>query len=910
MKKNSRKIYAVIITMLVIGIIVSSIALFFGIKNVINRNVKKTLIDKEDLEYIEEVSSSDDKKELSKLDDKQKEFIGVKDDKSNSFTYNEEDNYTDEYKNYLKLNDAQKEKNEVIPRKEKVPIEKLEEIKENIEINDNLPSKFNLADKINIHISDQENFGLCWDFASIKSLETYALINEGVDYNLSEIHVDYLMSNEMYGYRKVHDGGTFSMFINYLKLTGAVPEEKLEYRDYSEDEYKDFLNIEPVLNVSKTVLYPKSPALEEKHNEDEVIEFRNIIKNHIMKKGSLYAVIATPDFDREYFDSTTYSEYFNGNIDLINPDRPRHAVSVVGWDDNYSKDNFATQRGEKPKNDGAYIVLNSWGKEWGDNGYFYVSYEDKYIESELSGVLSTSTEDYIKISSLKGENFKKYIDEKYKHLYIDIDGEKYLKKIVLDNIYYLDLSNRNLNDEDLENIKLFSDLTALSISNNNITDLSSLVTNDNINMLNASKNNISDISVLGQMSKLEHLNLEENNISDISIINKLNKLLVLNISNNPINWNEKLTNNHIANLEISKTGLDNISYIKDLNNINSLNISNNNLTELNDIDSFSIMDLDISNNKIKNWDFLYKLKKYKDEYDIDYGLWLKANNCGINDISIFNNTQISNLDLDNNNIAKIDEFNNEKVEQLSLVNNKISDISKFNKLNIYYINLSENKKLKGLDSIKEISSVILSNNQFTNLNEIKKLTGVNTLDISYNDIDDYSDLKEMNNLYSLSLEGNKNIELDNLPKNLYVLNLKKCNIDNSQDFSKYKSKLQIINLSNNKKFSNYDSINFDSDMGIYIIATDNNITYKDYEKLINIKTRYIDDIDINLEYDISNNKTIYLEFGSVLNKSLMRNILINNISTNDLSYNKNAKEIYIEGTNPKIDLGSEKYIIG
>ena len=61
-----------------------------------------------------------------------------------------------------------------------------------------------------------------------------------------------------------------------------------------------------------------------------------------------------------------------------------HAVTIVGWDDNYSKTNF--RQDKQPLHDGAYIVLNSWGKEFGDNGYLYVSYDDMFIEEVVCGV--------------------------------------------------------------------------------------------------------------------------------------------------------------------------------------------------------------------------------------------------------------------------------------------------------------------------------------------------------------------------------------------------------------------------------------------------------------------------------------------------------------------------------------------
>ena len=61
-----------------------------------------------------------------------------------------------------------------------------------------------------------------------------------------------------------------------------------------------------------------------------------------------------------------------------------HAVLIIGWDDNYSKENFA-EGIHKPDNNGAYICLNSYGKDYGKNGTFYVSYEDIFIESAPSG---------------------------------------------------------------------------------------------------------------------------------------------------------------------------------------------------------------------------------------------------------------------------------------------------------------------------------------------------------------------------------------------------------------------------------------------------------------------------------------------------------------------------------------------
>lgn len=84
-----------------------------------------------------------------------------------------------------------------------------------------------------------------------------------------------------------------------------------------------------------------------------------------------------------YYNSSTYGYYCSD----VRYDKEKnsfssnHMVTIVGWDDSYSRDNFKT----KPQGDGAWLIKNSWGESWGMNGYFWLSYYDKSVYDEVDG---------------------------------------------------------------------------------------------------------------------------------------------------------------------------------------------------------------------------------------------------------------------------------------------------------------------------------------------------------------------------------------------------------------------------------------------------------------------------------------------------------------------------------------------
>ena len=109
-------------------------------------------------------------------------------------------------------------------------------------------------------------------------------------------------------------------------------------------------------------------------------EKSDTIKEQIIEHGSALLPFYMSTM---YYNSTTYGYYcsdkkYNAADDSFSSN---HMVTIVGWDDNYSREKFRT----KPQGDGAWLVKNSWGSSWGMDGYFWISYYDRSIYEEAAG---------------------------------------------------------------------------------------------------------------------------------------------------------------------------------------------------------------------------------------------------------------------------------------------------------------------------------------------------------------------------------------------------------------------------------------------------------------------------------------------------------------------------------------------
>ena len=781
--KKYKIFFIVLITIIVI---VLGITLGIGISK-----KKKVKIQQEEQAKVQQELISN-KEKLDKVEE-------LKNDINKTEKEKDEDEYTEEYKEYLKLSDEEKKKVEVVPRKIKVDYSNLDNIKKDQEEDLNkkyvlldgekdeekkdennddkkdvevLPTKFDLRDKIDIKVENQQTFGLCWDFAALKSLETNLALVKGENYDFSESHVDYITSKEMSkNYRILHDGGNFEDMLSYSDLNkGFVLEETVPYGDYEEYDYNTFYNTKSEdITVVKDVKFPSfiKSEFDESQVDEKFKEFQATIKTHIMNYGSVYAGIMAPDFGKNY--------YFK-DIDDINLSRGSHAISIVGWDDNYSKENFKSPTGKQPEKNGAYIALNSWGESWGENGYFYISYEDINVHNNLNGIISTDTKDLVKLSDFNNEKLEKYIENIVYDQIITVNGKKYIKPITLDSIRRIDLSNSEL--DNLNGLEYFKNIYELDLSNNkleNIDKLGNLKYSEIMGLrLNLSNNNIKDVSVLKD-KYISSLFLDGN--INVKGYGKIKKIGYLSLDNCAITELEDLSSiEYLGCINLSNNNISNYDSIGNCNSLYSIDLANNNLEDLSKINNIlnneNIIFLDLSNNKLKD---ISNLKNNNHIYNLD----------------LSNNTEIADF----SPIKSCATLVMLKVENCGIKNAEDVLINSYQ--DEFLGNISDDEFNYGdYDGDDDYWGIVydLSNN--VGISNIKSLKNAADIKLNNCDIKEISELKELEYLHEIELSGNKELSGDLSGKHFDRIDISDCNLDDNFNFFNV-DEVYIINIEKN-----------------------------------------------------------------------------------------------------------------
>ena len=201
---------------------------------------------------------------------------------------------------------------------------------------------------------DQGTTGTCWAFAAMASLESRLKPSQA--WNFSE---DNLVNRHGFSHvNRYQDGGTLQMAEAYLaRWDGPLAE--------STDPFQSPVN--PFGPVRKRV--QGFVLLEPRQSDSD----NDAIKAAVIDYGAVATQMYFPEEDQYPYDAT------HGFYQATAPDKNgdgvpdvNHGVAIVGWDDGYSRVQFESE----PPGDGAFLVRNSWGIDWGDRGYFWISYYD------------------------------------------------------------------------------------------------------------------------------------------------------------------------------------------------------------------------------------------------------------------------------------------------------------------------------------------------------------------------------------------------------------------------------------------------------------------------------------------------------------------------------------------------------
>lgn len=217
-------------------------------------------------------------------------------------------------------------------------------------------------------VRNQFYFGTCWAHSVLACAEA-SMVKQGLEstnINYSEKHLAYFTHKA----NSLFNDGTDETSANEGYFTAG-------------NTYQAFQILQTRQGAAMEVDYPypilASETIDESNRYDshaDLIEHGYLLtessaKQAIMENGAI--ALSYYVHKNNAYMSKNMSYYQNTKTNT------NHSVTVVGWDDSYAVENFNAAC--RPPAPGAWLVKNSYGKQWGNDGYFWLSYYDTSIDT-------------------------------------------------------------------------------------------------------------------------------------------------------------------------------------------------------------------------------------------------------------------------------------------------------------------------------------------------------------------------------------------------------------------------------------------------------------------------------------------------------------------------------------------------
>lgn len=208
-------------------------------------------------------------------------------------------------------------------------------------------------------VQDQGDCNAGYAFAGVEAVQAAIWRKEGVKVDLSEnnaIRCNWYAIND----HEIHSckGGDFKMIINQFTQEGLVLD--------SCDPF-DAMNLTCNQSCDTVYYVTEWQHITRFQEVASVTEIKDLLETY----GPIYSEMEANIPGFEYFKGTGVIYYEDEDVT-----DNTHAVMIIGWDDEL----------QHSHGKGAWIVKNSYGTDWGDNGYFYVAYDSAGIGNDIAVV--------------------------------------------------------------------------------------------------------------------------------------------------------------------------------------------------------------------------------------------------------------------------------------------------------------------------------------------------------------------------------------------------------------------------------------------------------------------------------------------------------------------------------------------